>query len=165
MIECIEPTSLFFTIKTVLPSEYLDVIELQVPIPNHPSFRDRKYDFVLVSPNDPKKLTYTDAKNISFAKINSRNFRNEIKKDILAFANATQGSILYLFKDRDIPDINALHQTIFRILTDARYGFIDPNDPNAYLSVPRLNSMGFRGRTLQDQISLFVTQKFILIEN
>lgn len=88
-----------------------------------------------------------------------------VRFGIIAFSNATQGSILYLFKNRDIPDVNALHQTIFRILTDARYGFIDPSDPNAYLSVPRLNSMGFRGRTLQDQISLFVAQKFILIEN
>lgn len=142
----------------------LNAIEFQVSIPNHSSFRDRKYDYVLASPNDPRTLIYIDAKNISFAKINSRNFRNEIKKDILAFANATQGSILYLFKNRDIPDANALHQTIFRVLTDARYGFLTPD----YLSRLNLENMGFglrRNTSHNQQIMNFVTRKFILLEN
>ena len=120
---------------------------------------------MLAAPDNPKNLTYIDAKNIRFASINSFAFRNEIKKDLIVFPNATQKSVLYLYKKRDIPDANALHQAIFRILTDPQYGFVDPSDPNAYLSISKLNNMGFRGRTLQNQIKLFIKQKFILTED
>ena len=87
---------------------------------------------------------------------------------MIVFPNATQKSVLYLYKKRDIPDANALHQAIFRILTDPQYGFVDPSNPNSYLSPINLETMGFgrkRNTSHTQQIMNFIRLKFILADD
>ena len=87
---------------------------------------------------------------------------------MILFQNQTQQQILYLYKNRDIPNAGALHDAIFSILTDATYGFVDPNNSisGAYLNhnlLDLIGNMGNRNMSLNDRIDLFVKRKFLLV--